>query len=75
MTVEINLQVYKQQLSLQQATFIRINHTDSIIAEVYKVVTFDHLSGKPRSSGRGQERVSDVVAFLNYKGVCCCSIY
>jgi len=41
MTVEMNLQVYKQQLSLQQATFIRINHTDSIIAEVYKVVTFD----------------------------------
>jgi hypothetical protein len=36
---------------------------------------FDHLSGKPRPSGRGQERVSDVVAFLNYKGVCCCSIY
>jgi len=38
---EINLEVYKKQLALQSATFTHINHTDAIIAEVYKVITSD----------------------------------
>ncbi len=37
----IDLEVYKKQFSLQSATFTHINHTDTIIAEVYKVVTAD----------------------------------
>lgn len=39
--VRIDLEVYKKQLALQAATFRHINHTDTIIAEVYKVVTPD----------------------------------
>jgi aminoglycoside phosphotransferase (APT) family kinase protein len=38
---EIDLEVYKKQLALHSATFTHINHTDTIIAEVYKVVTPD----------------------------------
>lgn len=37
----LDLEVYKKQLALQSATFTHINHTDTIIAEVYKVVTPD----------------------------------
>lgn len=37
----IDLEVYKKQFALQSATFTHINHTDTIMAEVYKVVTPD----------------------------------
>lgn len=37
--IEIDLNVYKNQFTLQSATFAHINHTDTIIAEVYKVTT------------------------------------
>lgn len=40
----IDLEVYKRQLALQSATFTHINHTDTIIAEVYKVTTPDKKS-------------------------------
>jgi len=36
-----DLNVYKKQFDLQSATFTHINHTDTIIAEVYKVITTD----------------------------------
>ncbi len=39
--MKIDVEVYKKQLALQAATFTHINHTDTIIAEVYKVVTSD----------------------------------
>ena len=39
--VGIDLESYKSQLALHSATFTRINHPDTIIAEVYKVVTPD----------------------------------
>lgn len=39
--VGIDLEVYKKQLTLQSATLTHIDHTDTIIAEVYKVVTPD----------------------------------
>lgn len=35
----IDLEFYQKQLALQSATFTHIDHTDTIIAEVYKVVT------------------------------------
>lgn len=35
----IDLDVYKKQFALQSATFTHIDHADTIIAEVYKVVT------------------------------------
>lgn len=35
----IDLEVYKNKLGLQAATFMHINHHDTIIAEVYKVVS------------------------------------
>ncbi len=37
----INLELYKNQLSLQSATCTQIHHADAIIAEVYKVLTLD----------------------------------
>lgn len=37
----IDLEVYKKQLGLQLATFTHINHANTIIAEIYKVVTAD----------------------------------
>lgn len=40
----IDLEVYKKKFALQSATFTHINHTDTIIAEVYKVVTPDKQS-------------------------------
>ena len=39
--VGIDLEVYKKQFALQSAKFTHIDHTDTIIAEVYKVVTPD----------------------------------
>lgn len=39
--MEIDLEVYKKQFSLQSAKFTHISHTDTIIAEVYKVTTPD----------------------------------
>jgi aminoglycoside phosphotransferase (APT) family kinase protein len=42
--VKIDVEVYKKQLALQAATFTHINHADTIIAEVYKVVTPDKKS-------------------------------
>ncbi len=37
----MDLEVYKKQLALEAATFTHINHADTIIAEVYKVVMPD----------------------------------
>jgi aminoglycoside phosphotransferase (APT) family kinase protein len=42
--MEIDLEVYKNQFALRSATFTHINHTDTIIAEVYKVTTPDKKS-------------------------------
>lgn len=42
--MSIDLKVYKNQFALQSATFTHINHTDTIIAEVYKVTTSDKKS-------------------------------
>ncbi len=39
--MEIDLEVYKKQFALQSAKFTHIKHTDTIIAEVYKVITPD----------------------------------
>jgi hypothetical protein len=40
----IHLEVYKKQFDLKSATFTHINLSDTIIAEVYKVVTSDNKS-------------------------------
>lgn len=42
--MKIDVEVYKKQFALQSATFTHINHADTIIAEVYKVVTPDKKS-------------------------------
>ncbi|MCB1111600.1 MAG: aminoglycoside phosphotransferase family protein [Chlamydiales bacterium] len=41
--MDVNLEVYKKQFTLQAATFNHIDHADAIIAEVYKVVTPDNI--------------------------------
>ncbi len=38
----MDLEVYKQQLGLQSATFTHIDHADAIVAEVYKVAMPDN---------------------------------
>jgi len=37
--MKIDLEIYRQQFALESAKFVRIDHTDTIIAEVYKVST------------------------------------
>lgn len=37
--MEVDLEVYKEKLAMQSATFSHINHAETIISEVYKAVT------------------------------------
>ena len=42
--MKIDLKVYQKYFALESAKFVRIDHTDTIIAEVYKVVMSDKKS-------------------------------
>ena len=42
--MKIDLEVYQKQFALESAKFVRVDHTDTIIAEVYKVVNSDNKS-------------------------------
>ncbi len=39
--MEINLEAYQKHFALESAKFVRIDHANTIIAVVYKVVTSD----------------------------------
>lgn len=65
----INLEIYKKHFFLESAAFTHINHTDAIIAEVYKVVTSD---GKPfilKICPRAEDYLREVY-FLRYLKGC-----
>jgi aminoglycoside phosphotransferase (APT) family kinase protein/RimJ/RimL family protein N-acetyltransferase len=67
-SVGIDLEVYKKQFALQSATFTHINHTDTIIAEVYKVVASDDKSFILKICPRIDDYLREVYFLRQLKG-------
>lgn len=64
----IDLEIYKKQLALQSATFTHINHTNTIIAEVYKVVTTDKKPSILKICPRSDDYFREVYFLRQLKG-------